>query len=70
MSEANFFAYGSLYKKLDTRVGERYIHKLALAREKKSKDLGNIRCIKSEDGRVLVRDDEIKGYRKLAHRRR
>ena len=29
-------------------------------REKKSRDLGNIRCIKSEDQRVLVKDDEIK----------
>lgn len=29
-------------------------------RGKKSRDLGNIRCIKSEDQRVLVKDGEIK----------
>lgn len=32
----------------------RYIYKLAQAREKKSRELGNIRCIKSQDDRVFV----------------
>ena len=34
--------------------------KLARVREKKSRDLGCVRCIKGEDGRVLVEKTEIR----------
>ena len=34
--------------------------KLARAREKKSRDLGYVRCIKSKDGRVLVEETKIR----------
>jgi len=32
-----------------------------MVREKKSRDLGCVRCIKGEDGRVLVEETEIRG---------
>jgi len=34
--------------------------KLARAREKKTRDLGCVRCIKGEDGKVLVEEAEIR----------
>ena len=36
------------------------IYKLAKIRDRKCRDLDNVRCIKSEDQRVLVKDEEIK----------
>ena len=47
-------AYERLYQKLKIREGEKDVFKLARVREKKTRDLGNIRCIKGEDSRVLV----------------
>lgn len=38
----------------------REIYKLARVRENKSRDIDNIRCIKSEDNRLLVRAFDIK----------
>ena len=53
-------AYESLYLKLETMKGEKDVFKLVRAREKKTRDLGNIRCIKGEDGKVLVKDTKIR----------
>ena len=61
VSEAKSKAFDDLYRKLGTREGEKDIYKLAKQRDKKSKDLDHIRCIKDEDQRVLVKDHEIKG---------
>lgn len=60
MSEAKHKAYDDLYRKLGTREGEKDVYKLARMRERKSRDLDHVRCIKSDDQRVLVKDDEIK----------
>ena len=38
---------------------KRYIYIIAKARERKTRDLTNIRCIKNEDGRILTQDEEI-----------
>ena len=48
-------SYERLYQKLETREGEKDVFKLARTREKMSRDLGCIRCIKGKDGRVLVK---------------
>jgi len=47
-------AYERLYQKLETEEGEKDVFKLARANEKKTRDLGNVRCIKGEDGKVLA----------------
>ena len=39
--------------------GEEFF-KLARARERSATDLGNVRCIKDEDGKVLVEETKIK----------
>ena len=53
-------AYERLYQKLNTRDREKDVFKLAMDREKKTWDLGNIRCIKGEDGKVLVEEIKIR----------
>ena len=55
VSEAKSKTFDDLYRKLGTREGEKDIYKLAKQRDKKSKDLNHIRCIKDEDQRVLVK---------------
>ncbi|TQD77544.1 hypothetical protein C1H46_036898 [Malus baccata] len=49
-----------MYKRLDTKEGELDIYKLARAREKKTRDLNQVRCIKDEDGKVLDTENVVK----------
>ncbi|KAM1283242.1 hypothetical protein ACFX2J_026125 [Malus domestica] len=58
--EAKLAAYDDMYKRLDTKEGESDIYKLARAREKKTKDLNQVRCIKDEDGKVLATENAVK----------
>ena len=53
-------AYDRLYQKLETKEGEKEVFKLARVRERSTRDLGVVRCIKDENGRVLSGDAEIK----------
>ena len=53
-------AFERLYEKLETKEGEKAIFKLARARKKKTRDLGSVRCVKSEDGEVLTEDTKIR----------
>ena len=56
-----------LYEKMETKEGEKDVFKLArpkekIARpkEKKTRDLRNVRCVKGEDGKVLVDETKIR----------
>ncbi|KAD4177984.1 hypothetical protein E3N88_26575 [Mikania micrantha] len=60
VSEAKTKAYIEMYKRLETKEGEHAMFKIAKAREKKRQDLGVVKFIKGEDGRVLVKENEIK----------
>jgi len=53
-------AYERLYRRLETKEGEKDVFRLARVREKKTRDLGCVRCIKGEDGQVLVEESEIR----------
>ncbi|GJR37010.1 hypothetical protein Tco_1212694 [Tanacetum coccineum] len=53
-------AYEDLYKKLDSKEGANDIYKIAKARERKRQDIGNVRCIKDEGGRTIVREEDIR----------
>ncbi|KAL6497691.1 hypothetical protein OROHE_027016 [Orobanche hederae] len=49
-----------LYARLDTKEGEKDIYRLARMREKKTRDIGKVKCVKDTDQKVLVQDKEIK----------
>ena len=59
VSYAKFRAYDDLYNRLETR-GEKDSSKLAKIKERKIKDLDHIKCIKSNDQKGLVKDNDIK----------
>ena len=60
VSEARGRAYEDLYQRFDTRGGEKDIYKIAKIRERKTKDINQVKCIKDGTGRLLVRDNEIR----------
>ena len=53
-------ANDKLYPKLETKEGEKEVFKLARVRERRTRDLGVVRCIKDENGKVLSEGAEIK----------
>jgi len=57
---AKSLAYDRLYQKLETKEGEKEVFKLARGRERKTRDLGFMRCIKVENGKMLSKDTTIK----------
>jgi len=52
-------AYKSLYQKLDSKGGDNEVFRLARARERQSRDISTVRCIKDEDGRALVEEAKV-----------
>jgi hypothetical protein len=59
MSAAKGQAYDDLYQRLGTKEGED-IFRLARIRERKTRDINQIKCIKDGADQLLVRDEEIK----------
>ncbi|KAF3684207.1 putative GABA transporter 2 [Capsicum annuum] len=53
-------AFVSLYTGLEERGGDKRLYRLSKARERKGCDLNQVKCIKGEDGSVLVEDAHIK----------
>ena len=41
-------------------IRDRNIYRIARIRERKTRDLYTVRCVKDEDQKVLIRDEEIK----------
>jgi hypothetical protein len=60
VSEVRGQTYMELYRKLDTKESENDIYKMAKIRERKTKDFNQVKCIKDETDRLLVKDEEIK----------
>ena len=61
MGVAKGKAYDDLYQRLGTKEGEKNIYRMARIRERKTRDINQIKCIKDETDRLLVKDNEIKG---------
>ena len=53
-------AFERLQHKLENKEGENDIFMLARARKKRTRDLGNVRSIKGNDGKVLVEETKIR----------
>ena len=60
VGEAKWKAYEDFYIRLDNRYVVKNIFKIAKRRERKIRDFTQIKCIKSEDSRILVKYYEIK----------
>jgi ribosomal protein L20A (L18A) len=53
-------AYENLYRKLSSKEGVNDIYKIAKARERRRRDLGNVKAIKDERGQSIVSETEIR----------
>ena len=53
--------FEKLYQKLEINKGEKDDFKLARVRESNIRDLGNVRCIKGDYGKVSVEETNIRG---------
>jgi hypothetical protein len=60
VSEARGRAYTELYQKLDTKECENDVYKMTKFQEKKTRDFNQVKYIKDEADRLLVKDEEIK----------
>ena len=52
--------YQDIYERLDFKEREKDIYRIARMREKKTRDLGIIRCIEDHNHKVLMKDTDIK----------
>ena len=59
VSEARGRAYEDLYQRLNTKEGERDIYKMAKIRERKTRNVNQVICIKDEGDQLLVKDEQI-----------
>ena len=53
-------AYEELYEKLETKEGENELFKIAKQRNKQSKDVQQVRAIKSKTGEILMEEEKVK----------
>jgi hypothetical protein len=60
VSEARGRMYDGLCQRLSTKEGEKDIYRMAKSRERKTRDIIQVKCIKDETERLLTKDEDIK----------
>jgi hypothetical protein len=60
VSVAKGQTFDDLYQQLDMKEGEKDIYRITRIRERKTRDINQIKCIKDGTDRLLVKDEEIK----------
>jgi hypothetical protein len=60
VSEARSQMYDGLYQRLGTKEREKDIYRMAKSRERKMRDIIQVKCIKDETERLLTKDEDIK----------
>jgi hypothetical protein len=64
VSEGKGRGYDDLYLRLSTKEGEKDVYKIARIRERKTRDINQVKCIKDEMDQLLVKGQDIKQRRK------
>jgi hypothetical protein len=60
VSEARSRMYDGLYQRLGTKEWKNDIYRMAKSRERKMRDIIQVKCIKDETERLLTKDEDIK----------
>ena len=60
VAKARNKAYEELYEKLETKDGENELFKIAKQRNRQSKDVQQVRVIKSNTGEILMEEEKVK----------
>jgi hypothetical protein len=60
VSEVRGQMYDGLYQRLGTNEGEKDIYRMTKNRERKTRDIIQVRCIKDATERLLTKDEDIK----------
>jgi hypothetical protein len=60
VSEARGQMYDGLYQRLGTKEGEKDIYRMAKSRERKTRDIVQVKCIKDATEWLLTKDKDIK----------
>ena len=60
VAKARNKAYEELYEKLETKQGENELFKIAKQRNRQSKDVQQVRVIKSKTGEILMEEEKVK----------
>ncbi|KAJ1256448.1 hypothetical protein BS78_K023600, partial [Paspalum vaginatum] len=60
VSEAKGKAYDDLYQRLSTKEGEKDVYKMARIRDRKTRNLNQVKCIKDARDQLLVKEEDIK----------
>jgi hypothetical protein len=60
VSEATGQMYDGLYQRLGTKEREKDIYRMAKSRERKMRDIIQVKCIKDATERLLTKDEDIK----------
>jgi hypothetical protein len=60
VSEARGQMYNGLYQQLGTKEGANDIYRMAKSRERKMRDIIQVKCIKDATERLLTKDEDIK----------